>query len=234
MDKIWIDTARKNPSVYGGTSYSSIENSFVKDGALVQRISRDGKDVIESDLMTKERMMYKYGYLEVRIRLSHNKGSWGALWMMGPATGTTMGEVDIFENFGSLNSLKSNLHTWGPGDEHENILGGKADSILNFSPGTTNPEPYSDNYHTIGFEWNKGYMAFYLDGVKHTEYSYDSVKYDCFDKPFYLLLTHWGGEDIAAFANCILPDDFKYSDIYYDWIRIYQTDDSSNILYVKE
>lgn len=233
LKKIWKSESRSNPSVYGGTAYTAAENTFIEDGALVQRNSRDGKDVKESHITTRDRMLYKYGYLEARVRLAPNEGSWGTLWMMGQVGGTVVGEIDVFENFGSLYSLKSNLHTWGPGDSHENILGA-SDSILNLAPGTQVPQPYSENYHTIGFEWYKGYIAFYVDGVKHTEYKYDPIKYDCFNKPFYLILSHWGGEDVGAFAECILPDGFTSSDIYYDWIRIYQTDDKENVIYTKE
>ncbi len=236
LKKIWKTQSTSSPSVYGGTVYASVDNAFVDNGALVQRLSRDGNDVKESFLVTQDGMLYKYGYLEARVRLSAMEGCCGSVWLMSQVTGNNgiTGEIDVYENFGRLNTLKSNLHTWGPGSAHENILGA-SDTILNLAPGTQNPEPYSDHYHTIGFEWYQGYIAFYIDGVKHTEYQYDPIKYACFDKPFYLILSVSGGVDSGVFSEISSPPDgFTYTDTYYDWIRIYQTDDMDNVMYTKE
>lgn len=236
LSKTWQLTSRNNPSVYGGTAYTSAKNSYVSEGNLVQKLNRDGKDVIEADVYSQgpESMLYKYGYLEFRIRLAPVVGSWGAFWAMGQVGGTNAGEIDVFENFGSLYSLKSNLHIWGPGDNHDNLLGGTG-TILNYAPGTTNPEPFANDYHTIGFEWEMGQFDFYVDGVLAQSYTYDpDSRFNCFDKPVYLILSHWGGEATSAFANCILPDGFTETYIYYDWIRIYQKENNGSVMYVKK
>lgn len=222
-----------NPSVYGGTAFSKASSTFVKDGALVQRIERVGNDVYESNITTQSKMLYKYGYIEFRIKLSVNAGSWGAFWLCSSLGNDGLGEIDIFENFGNLYSVKPNMHKWGPGDgEHENLFQ-KSDTILNYIPGTTSTEPYGYNYHTIGMEWEKGLIVFYVDGVKTQSYAYGN-DYTCFDKPMYMILSHWGGRNTSDFANCILSPDFSYSDIKYDWIRIYQKEDQASFVYVKK
>ena len=62
------------------------------------------------------------------------------------------------------------------------------------------------------------------------------MKYSCYDNPFYLILSHWGGHDEEAFINtgCILPNDFTETEICYDWIRIYQRENDGSLLYVKK
>ncbi len=239
ISSTWINTKRITPSVYGGTCYTTNENSYVKDGTLVQKISRDGNDVKEAELDSQgaNAMRYKYGYMEFRVRLAPSAGSWGAMWLLGNTGGYNYGEIDAFENFGKLDTVKSNLHIWGPGSQHENVLGENG-SILNMAPGTTSPEPFYKNYHTIGVNWQRGRFDFYVDGVCSQSYTYDpeEMKYSCFDNPFYIILSHWGGHDESAFINtgCILPEGFTETNIYYDWIRIYQRENDGSLLYVKE
>ena len=238
LSSTWINTKRITPSVYGGTCYTTNENSYVKDGTLVQKISRDGKDVKEAELDSQgaNAMRYKYGYMEIRVRLAPSAGSWGAMWLLGNTGGYNYGEIDVFENFGKLDTVKSNLHIWGPGSQHENVLGENG-SIINMAPGTTSPEAFYKNYHTIGVNWQRGRFDFYVDGVCSQSYTYDpeEMKYSCFDNPFYIILSHWGGHDEDAFINtgCILPDGFTETNIYYDWIRIYQKENDGSLLYVK-
>lgn len=239
LSSTWINKKRINSSVYGGTCYTTNENSFVENGTLVQKIKREGNDVKEAELDSQgaNAMKFKYGYIEFRIRLAPSEGSWGAMWLLGNIGGYNYGEIDAFENFGKLDTVKSNLHIWGPGSQHENVLGGSG-SIINTAPGTTSSEPFYKNYHTIGVNWQRGRFDFYVDGVCSQSYVYDpeEMKYSCFDNPFYIILSHWGGHNEEAFinTNCILPDGFTETAIYYDWIRLYQREDDGSILYVKE
>ena len=236
LSKTWSYTQSSYPSVYGGTSYTTSENNYFENGALVQRLNKVGNDIHEADIRTRgsEAMYYRYGYMEMRIRLADSKGSWGAFWMMGQSGNTHTGEIDVFENFGDLDRIRSNLHIWGQEGAHRNLMGGTG-TILNYSPGTTSPEPYSENYHTMGLEWSKGYFAFYVDGERKSTFNYNlNNEQACFDQPFSLQLSHWGGRAQSAFADCILPDGFTETNIYYDWIRIYQQDDSGSVMYVKK
>lgn len=237
LSKTWAHTSRSNTSVYGGTSYVSKENTYVENGNLVQRLHRDGNDVVEADISSKgaNKLLFKYGYLEARVMLAESEGSWGSMWHCGEVGGTYMAEFDAYENFGNLYNVKSNLHVWF-GEYHENVLGGGG-NILNYAPGTTTPEPYNENYHTIAFEWEPQLIKFYVDGIFTQSFTWDAAvdpQYDCFDKPINILLSHWGGEKADFMANCILPEDFDETFIYYDYIRIYQKADNGAILYVKK
>lgn len=239
LGKTWINTKRVNSSVYGGKCYTVNENSYVSNGTLVQKLSRDGKDFKEAEIDSQgaNAMRYKYGYMEFRVKLASAFGSWGAMWLLGNTGGYNYGEIDAFENFGKLDTVKSNLHIWGPGSQHENVLGENG-SIINLSPGTTSPEPFYKGYHTIGVNWQRGRFDFYVDGTLSQSFIYDpeEMKYSCYDNPFYLILSHWGGHDEEAFINtgCILPNDFTETEICYDWIRIYQRENDGSLLYVKK
>lgn len=237
LGKTWITTRRSNPSVYGGRAYVSSKNTYVEDGNLVQKISREGNDVVEADINSQgpETAKFKYGYFEFRARLSPVVGSWGAVWLIGDPIGDIMSEIDVFENFGVTNMSKTTLHIWGPGSNHDAFLTDTG-YVYNYKPGTNIPEMYADNYHTMGVNWQRGRFDFYVDGVCTNTFIFDpeDSKYDCYDSTAHIILSHWGGENIPEFANCILPDDFSEAYIYYDWIRIYQKDDDDSIMYVKK
>lgn len=234
LSKTWVSGVTNNPSVYGGKAYYEAANSYVENGCLVQKLNRDGNDVQEAQLTSEgaNGMMFQYGYMEFRAKLSDIKGSWGAFWAMSPSGTTVRGEIDVFENFGNLFTVKHNMHTWGPGDDHEDLFGDKSTYYNKDSNGEL--YEFSNDYHLIGIEWEKGKIDYYVDGNLNFTYTYDpDSKYSCFDSPFFLILSHWGGRATSQFKNCILPDDFTEAKICYDWIRIYQKNDNDSILYVK-
>ena len=64
---------------------------------------------------TRDRMAFKYGYLEMRAKVPFRHGAWPSFWMtVQPSLqkAAWFSEVDIFEVFSSTNAVVANLHKW--------------------------------------------------------------------------------------------------------------------------
>lgn len=218
----------------GGKTYLKISQTELKNGALLQKVKKIGNDLYGSNIRTTgaNEMRFQYGYVEIRVKFSTVRGVGASFWTKGDITGGFL-ETDIYETFGNPFRLKHNLHTWGAqgSGSHQNLLGGRGD-ILNDAEGIDSARPYGEEYHTVGWEWADDYSAFYVDGVRTMYFDSSSPDYDCFDKTAFIILSadptspSYGGDNL-------LPDDFTESEVSYDWLRIYQKDESGSILYVK-
>lgn len=193
-------------------------------------------------LTTAGTMNYKYGYLEMCAKLSFKKGMWPAFWTKGvnevkgqdffltKSTYEYMPEVDIFEVFGSTDTLTFNLHKWtldGVDDfYHTSLDHEKYDRSYTF----TNSDNLSNEFHVYGFEWTPEKMAVSVDGEKYFEYdlkkNFDTegknTGMDCFKVPMYLVFSNFlftpeGGYDYELINASDLPGLF-----HIDWINLYQ------------
>ena len=217
-------------NVLGGKTTITKANNVVKDGALHQETRRDGKNITAASLYSTgaKKMMFRYGYLEIRAKLPTVKGIGAAFWTQGDLASAFL-EVDIYETFGNPFSVKSNLHTWGPGDSHRNLLGGDG-GILNNSEGVT--KAFGTEYHTIGFEWDDDTCSFYVDGKLNITFDCSAETYNCFDKAAWLILSSDPCE--PSYSKNLIDDSFTFAEASYDWIHIYQKADNNAILYQKK
>ena len=173
-------------------------------------------------------MMFRYGYLEIRVKLPTVKGIGSAFWTQGDIASEFL-EVDIYETFGNPFSVKSNLHTWDPGGRHRNLLGGDG-GTLNNSEGVT--KEFGTEYHTIGFEWDSDTCSFYVDGKLNITFDCSAETYNCFDKAAWLILD--SGPCSPSYSKYLIDDSFTFAEASYDWIHIYQKADNGAILYQKK
>ena len=112
------------------TRHARIENSNLQ---LQIYREDDGKYSLPEGLATKETMLFKYGYVEMRAKIPFRHCAWPSFWMLGntPFHNEKIGwfaEIDIFEVFSSENLLIPNLHKWGKAG-HEMLTGSENDIV---------------------------------------------------------------------------------------------------------
>ncbi|MCU1368973.1 MAG: hypothetical protein JWO77_167 [Ilumatobacteraceae bacterium] len=125
-----------------------------------------------SSLDDPARYAFTYGYVEVRFRTPAGAGLWPAIWML-PVTNESLPEIDLLEQYGDDTSTSSmTFHPDGPGAEESVERRYVHDTDL------------SEGWHTIGLQWTKGRLRWFLDGAQRFEVTGDRVP----DQPMYLLL----------------------------------------------
>lgn len=169
----------------------SEKNIYVKDGNLVIQALKDKNGNYTSGRVnTQNKVDYKYGRFEARLKMPKGQGFLPAFWMM-PTNESLYGqwpkcgEIDIAEVLG--NDTKTAYSTLHFGEPHKELQ----DKI------TLDKGDFYSQYHTYTCEWEPGKISFYVDGVfVHEEnnwYSkkdgFDELTYPApFDQPFYVIL----------------------------------------------
>lgn len=168
-----------------------------------------------------------YGYFEVRCILPKGSGLWSAFWLLCDGmTDVTNGgingaEIDVFEscfysqkNGKFKNSVSSNIHIDGYGDEHQ------SKNICNSLVYANNPY---EEFNTYGLEWNENEYIFYVNGIEAGRSNFGGVS----QVPEYLILSvevggengtpakSWVGESIETAGN-------EITDFVVDYVRAYQ------------
>lgn len=217
-------------NILGGKTTVVKANNVLSGGALHQEVRRNGNDLSFASLYSTgaKKMMFKYGYLEIRAKLPTVPGVGAAFWTQGDLASAFL-EVDIYETFGNPQKVQANLHTWGPGDEHRNLLGGVG-GIGNESEGVS--KNFGEEYHTFGFEWDDDVCTFYVDGVMTVTFDCSAETYNCFDKAAWLILNCDPCE--PGYSTNNVDHSFAGDEAAYDWIHIYQKENNGSVMYQKK
>ena len=217
-------------NVLGGKTTVVKANNVLENGALHQKVIRNGNDITVGSLYSTgaKKMMFQYGYLEIRAKLPTVKGIGASFWTQGDIASPFL-EIDLYETFGDPFLVKSNLHTWGPGDEHRNLLGGDG-GIHNNSEGVS--KAFGSEYHTIGIEWDDDICTFYVDGQMTVTFDCSAETYNCFDKAAWLILNCDPCEPF--YSSNLIDNSFTGDEASYDWIHIYQKEDNGSVMYQKK
>lgn len=183
----------------------------VKDGNLVITAQKVGEHYYSGKIVSKDKVEFQYGTIEVRAKFSGGKGIWPAFWMLGadisevgwPASG----EIDIMEYVGrEPGRIFNSLHTPASHGDTENTR-------------KTRIENLEDEYHVYKAEWSSEQIDFYVDDkllYSFVPEQYDDAHYP-FRKKFYFLINmavggNFGGPEID---DSIFP--IKY---YIDHIKV--------------
>ncbi len=203
----------------------------------VHKSEKEGADYrLPEGLCTRETMVYRYGYVEMRANLPYRHGAWPSFWLQSAtpfSKATYMSEIDVLEVFSSENRLYSNIHKWG-GGQHCAIQGdeNKINVIYTF-------EKYADlnnEYHVYGFEWDETYMHFYVDDQRYCTFLITEEGDKCFPQGIhpgmagfhdfhYLIMNNeifsaggsWHPEGWILTEQDPLPIEYRI-----DWVRLYQ------------
>ena len=162
-------------------------------------------------LVTKDRLAFKYGRIEARIKGAAGQGTWPAFWTLGTNIDTVpwprCGEIDIMELKGSNPS-----YVWGTA--HGPLSGGPGRGGEKFMNAST-----TTKFHTYAIEWNSTSIKFEVNGSVY--YTYRNTDADwVFDDYQYLILNvamggHWGGA---------VDFDLNSTNLEVDYVRYYSID----------
>ena len=207
-------------------SYNHNGNTVYAYNPTDEEITTNGMQLVQSgarvynasngNLSSRNRMSFKYGYIEARVKLPGN--SIGAnFWLANNSTnGNLFNEIDIFETMNSK-KLMANIHTWNLnnnqyhadwdakyGIDNRNLLGGN--------------NSYEDRYYVLGLEWKKDDIIFYSDGVEKLRISRNdtnAVDFAGFD-------TEWPLD--VRFGAVLYNGNTNIENAVYkiDYVRLYQ------------
>ena len=202
--------------------YYQADNVALSNGVAVitaREESVGGLNYTSARITTQDRVAFRYGRIEARIRLPGGKGLWPAFWLLSQdspyGSWAATGEIDVME--------ASNLG-----------VGGKNDVFLTLHYGGEFPEnrfssedhevegSATDEFHDYAIEWDPSEFRWYVDGeLKRTEDNWFSsaAPYPApFDQAFHILLNVAVGGNIPGSpdASTQFPVTMEV-----DWVRVY-------------
>lgn len=209
----------------------SDKNVYVKDGKLVIQALKDKNGNYTSGRVnTQNKIDYKYGRFEARLKVPEGKGFLPAFWMMPTDESLygqwpKCGEIDIMEVLGSdTKTAYSTLHFGEPHKERQGSI--KIDK-----------GDFYRQYHTYTCEWEPGKISFYVDGkFVHEEnnwYSkkegFENITYPApFDQPFYMILNLAVGGDWPGNPDNTTTFDER-ARMVVDYVKVYHKGDKSYV-----
>lgn len=168
-------------------------------------------------LVTKDRLAFKYGRIEARIKGAAGQGTWPAFWTLGTNIDTVpwprCGEIDIME-------LKGNSPSYVWGTAHGPLSGGPGRGGEKFMNAST-----ATKFHTYAIEWSPSSIKFEVNGSVY--YTYRNTDADwVFDDYQYLILNvamggHWGGA---------IDFDLESTNLEVDYVRYYSINGLGDLL----
>jgi len=158
-------------------------------------------------ITTYDSFKFTHGYAEIRARLPQGDGLWPAFWLLNGYYVDQQPEIDVIETRGeNPNELVHSYHL-SPKD------GGPPS--YTWSSFSSDPDGFSDGYHTYGIAWEPGKLDWYVDGVKKHTHTGPSVS----SQNMYAILNLavGGNFNFADTDDSQFPIDFEI-----DRIRVYQ------------
>jgi beta-glucanase (GH16 family) len=199
------------------TYTSSSDNASVSNGILTVKAIKTGGVWTSARLKTSGLHSWKYGYIEARMKVPPEKGTWPAFWMLPEdrsyGTWPCSGEIDIMEHAPStsgLNTVHSTVH-YGDSAAGHTYASCARKTIAGASTG----------FHTYGVEWTASFLKFYYDGTFAGSAYYkndrDWTEWP-FDKKFHIIINlAMGGTLGGTIDSSITSAEFQI-----DWIRVWK------------
>jgi len=162
---------------------------------------------ISSKYITKNKLGFKYGRIEARIKGPVGAGTWGAFWMLGADIDSRQwpwcGEIDVTELIGKApNMAYGYLHGLLSGG-----FGGRGTTV-------DMPKGFADDYHTYAVDWLPESVDWYVDGVLFGSQQKKDKDW-VFDHEFYLVMNLAMGGNLGGSIDAGL----KQASMSFDWIR---------------
>lgn len=197
-----------------------LKNARVEGGVLIIEAHADAtqpKGYSSAKLVSKGKGAWQYGYVEVRAKLPHGRGTWPAIWMLPEENRfggwPKNGEIDIMEHVG-----------YDPGRVHGTVHTEAFNHLLGTQKGgQVQVTDFAEAFHTYAVDWRADRMDFYLDGNLYFTFKNTGGNYTewPFDQPFYLILNvalggNWGGKE--GVDPAIWPQRMDV-----DYVRVYDS-----------
>lgn len=202
-----------------------LDNTNVYDGKLHIILRNDNNypdDVnggmckyTSGSVITKDKVRFTYGRVDVRAKLPACKGTWPAIWLMPNDSEyggwPRSGEIDIMEQVGfDPDWVYFTAHSWlQHGDNNKQHYKMRV------------PTNYTE-FHVYSLEWSENKLTWYVDGKRGFTVVRNSPLWTGwpYDRAFYIILNltfggGWGGQQgVDATA---LPQTYEI-----DYVRVFQ------------
>lgn len=201
-------------------------------------------------LTTQNKMSFKYGKVEARIKFPITKdGLWPAFWMLGTDIPKVQwprcGEIDIVEMGEDAGMAAGTQDRYFNGALHwgEDWT---PDKRIKYSVHTTCDYSLQNDFHLYTMIWNKDSIKMYLDQDKYpsnlpyyeiainiTDEPKAPGKY--FNKPFFIIFNLAIGGNFSRIYDVDEITAFQNGDakMYVDFIRLYQTKGKDDVLIIQ-
>ncbi|MEQ8518001.1 MAG: family 16 glycosylhydrolase [Cytophagales bacterium] len=198
------------------TSNSSIILDSLGNSVLAITALKSGNSYTSARLSSFQKFEFRFGRMEIRMKLPGGNGMWATLRAFGVNFETIgwpgCGEIDIFDVIGNT-----------PNKLYNRAIYVDADNELGSHEGdyTLSNSSFSNNYHILRFDWTPDNMTFYIDeDMVQTIPIEDDMKEFLRSQTFILSLAVGGNAPGNPDANTIFPNQMLV-----DYIRIYSKDD---------
>jgi len=208
---------------------SDIRNAYLQGGLLHIEAHQDtpgthpagsepGQDgsISSASLTSRDRVQFRFGYLEMRGRIDTRGGSWPAFWTLGAGgPWPDNGECDVMEYY--QGQLLFNVAWWKTGDARWTA---RWDGVK--VPLDTLPADWADQFHTWGMEWDDTGVRLYLDDVLQNEWdsSLDSgdQSIEGFQQEHFIIVNQAiGGTAGGDASGLVYPTRYEV-----DYVRLYE------------
>lgn len=228
---------------------SSTDNVYTNDERTVQvgggllrlRVLPSGVTnkvaMLPRGLVTRDRMAFRYGYLEMRARVPYRHGAWPSFWLVSHpsmTTGDWKCEIDILESFGSSGAAVANLHKWR-GSQHSMLPGGEGSAKRAYV--FPNPETLNGEFHVYAMDWTPEAISFLVDGEcfmtipigDADDFAPEPIPgMAAFHDPVYVILNNeifTPGHSWCPEGMALRPEDDPFPIEYeIDWVRLWQSE----------
>ncbi len=208
---------------------NDIRNAYTRNGLLHIEAHRhppgtypagreEGQDgsISSASLISRDRVQFRFGYLEMRARIDTQWGSWPAFWTLG-AKGEwpDNGECDVMEYY--KEQLLFNVAWWKAGDARWTARwdGEKV-------PLDTLPADWAERFHTWGMEWDADGVRLSMDDVLYNEWDSSEDRGDGsiegFQQEHFIILNQAIGGTAGGDASGVMyPTSYEV-----DYVRLYE------------
>ena len=195
------------------------ENIRIEDGVLIieaHKQKRGSSDYTSGKILTRSKLEWKWGRIDVRAKLPVGRGTWPAIWMLPTINGREMkwpedGEIDIMEHVGYNHGMVyGTIHT----KKYNGMLGThKFDSVY--------VADAHENFHTYSIKWTEDYISWLKDDVEYFNLQKGNDDLDGWpfnQNKFHLIINlavggNWGGRygvDDDIWPQKLMVDYIKY------------------------
>lgn len=249
----WIQYTGTTDSAKGENGKRSVRSGdpndvFVSNGKFHICAREDENYYYGGKIISREKMTYKYGYVEMSALLPHGSDFWVALWASRGGSNSTRTdipsntdpsqpfwlspEIDIVEMFGNSASYAANCHRWPTaygnelGAKHTSLDGKYSNEKKYYCPDN---KLLGEDFHTYGMMWTTEAMTFVCDGDDYFTYTFQDTEEDkeAFHHEMHLIISMaLGFESSGASINDATPEQWQNTNKFIvDWVHIYQKSD---------
>ena len=194
------------------------ENARVENGSLIIEARKEKwqtNDYTSARLITKGKMDWQYGKMEIRALLPKGVGTWPAIWTLAtkdPMKWPDDGEIDIMEHVGFHQGfIHGSIHC----KKHNHVIHTqKTDTLI--------VKDCSEKFHVYTLEWTADSISISVDKTRYFSFANEHSGYEAwpFDNKMYLLLNLAVGGDWGGAKG--IDQDIWPQRMVVDYVRVYQ------------